>query len=76
MDTGRGEFAEVSPEVARELAEKEMRDLREAMSGKPNDPLNVPRLFSVGQVLELNGSRFKVHKIAKRRLILKLLADE
>lgn len=60
MDTGRGEFTPVSDTVAKTLKD-ELKD--------------ASRVFTIGQVVEVNGSRFKVVKIAKKRLNLKLLAD-
>ena len=65
MDDGRGNFAPLSEGVVKDL-KKVMRD----------EARNLPRVFTIGQVVEVNGSRFTVAKIARRRLILKLMPDE
>ena len=61
MDTGRGNFAPISEEKAKEF------DLFKNAEGK-----SMP-YFRVGEEVELKGSRFTVHSIKPKRLILKLL---
>lgn len=74
MDTGRGVFEPLTEEIERDLR-KAIRDT-ELKEGKQSDPVMLPRVFCVGQEVEVNGSHFRVVKIAKRRLVLKLLADK
>jgi hypothetical protein len=81
MDAGDGAFEPITAEqeaALREAQEHELRAIRKAMgeaTASAEQSRDLPRVFSIGQQFELNGSRLKVAKIAKRRLILKLLAD-
>lgn len=76
MDDGRGRFVPLSDEEVEErrkaLAALSERGKMVPTGGASRD---LPRVFTVGQRVDVNGSRFRVAKIAKRRLILKLLAD-
>ena len=60
MDTGSGEFKKISDEEF----EKQME--------KPILPRK-PMVFRVGEILEIRGSRFRVEKIQRKKIILKLL---
>ena len=35
--------------------------------------LEEPRVFKVGEILEIRGSRLRIQKISQRRIIMKLL---
>ena len=61
MDTGRGSFTEISKEKAVE------------MDGYKNEHGESMPYFAVNQVVELKGSKFRVHRIKRNGLILKLL---
>ena len=58
MDTGQGKFEEI-PNYIYDQAEKEF----------PMDSM----AFKVGELLEIKGSKFKVHAIRPKKMILKLL---
>ena len=61
MDTGRGDFAEISEQRYKELQQN----------------YAASRVFTVGEIVKLKGSRFKITKIETRgRLKLKLLPDK
>ena len=62
MDTGRGNFAEIS-----EFRAKQIKDVF-AMQGR-----DLSGIFTKGEILELKGSRFRVEKIKTRSLRLLLL---
>lgn len=62
MDTGCGKFAKISDLLAKNLKEKVGRELC--------------RVFAVGEILEIKGSKFRVEKIKTRSLRLLLLPDE
>lgn len=76
MDDGRGRFVPLTEEEVEERR-KALDALTKATRMVPTggESRDLPRIFRIGQTCELNGSRFRVAKIAKRRLILKLLAD-
>jgi len=65
MDTGKGYFNQLSAEEYNDI-------MNEVPVGKRH---KIPRVFSVGEELEIKGSRFKVHRIGPKKLILKLLPD-
>lgn len=62
MDAGRGSFLPVSDEVAK-------LDRRYI-------PIELSRVFEVGEVLTIRSSRFRVERIKTRGLRLLLLPDE
>ena len=61
MDTGRGEFAQISKEKAVEFD-----------SYKNEKGQSMP-YFAEGQTVELKGSKFTIHSIKRNKIILKLL---
>ena len=64
MDTGLGEFASISKNVAREFLTDNGYDMTKS------------RIFVEGEEVKLKGSRFKIEKIKKRTLRLLLLPDQ
>lgn len=62
MDTGEGHFRSIEDQ---EHADKLMEEFR-----------NHGGIFGVGEVVELRGSKFRVRKITKKDLILRLLPKE
>lgn len=58
MDAGHGAFIPLAEPIAADL-----QQLAET----------VPHLFRIGQEVTVNGSRFRVQKIARKRLVLRLL---
>lgn len=56
MDTGLGEFKQISLDELQEQIKK-----------------SNPMVFKVGEILEIRGSRFRVEKIQRKKMILKLL---
>ncbi len=67
MDTGRGHFE--SADSVEEL-EKKLRELNKKIT--PPDR-GEPHIFSVGDEIEIHGSRFRVTKITYRTMKLLLL---
>lgn len=57
MDTGTGEFKKISNEEFEKQIKKQEKSL----------------VFRIGEVLEIRGSRFRVEKIQRKKMILKLL---
>lgn len=76
MDTGKGFF--IAGESAKELAQKLSR-LGELTSGVNAVAEMQGRLaasdgvFRVGEIIELRGSRFRIHSITPKKMILRLL---
>jgi len=62
MDDGLGKFIPISKKLAELFYEN-----------IPN--LHKSRVFTIGEVVEIKGSKFKVEKIKKRTLRLLLLPD-
>lgn len=60
MDTGSGEFKKISNEKFEEQIKKPILPRK-------------PMVFKVSEILEIRGSRFRVEKILRRKMILKLL---
>lgn len=58
MDTGRGNFARISPEVAQKYEGVGLRDTG---------------IFRVGEILTIKGSKFRVQSIGRTKMKLKLL---
>lgn len=58
MDTGRGTFARISPEVAKKYEGTGLLD-----SG----------IFHVGEILTIKGSKFRVQSIGRTKMKIKLL---
>ena len=65
MDTGNGEF---------EMLQKERLDA--LLSRQEEMPERAGGIFSVGEQLEIKGSKFKVRKITRKDLVLRLLPRE
>ena len=65
MDTGEGVFAPINEKVFEEI------EALQANAGQRGFGV-----FRVGEVVELKGSRFKVHKIHRNRMMLKLLPKD
>ena len=65
MDSGDGRF---------ERLEQERFDA--LTSGEEEKPERAGGIFSVGEELEIRGSRFKVRKITRKDLVLRLLPRE
>jgi len=62
MDSGMGVFHPVSDEVAK-------LDRRYI-------PIELSRMFEIGEILTIRGSRFRVERIKTRGLRLLLLSDD
>lgn len=62
MDTGEGRFKELEQDTYDEY-----------LSGTLEKPERAGGIFSVGEEIEMRGSRFKVRKITRKDLILRLL---
>lgn len=62
MDTGNAELASVSEKVAKSV------ETMQAATGRV-----VPSIFSVGEILQIKGSRFKVQSIGRKKMKLKIL---
>ena len=62
MDSGMGVFQPVSDEVAK-------LDRRYI-------PIELSRMFEIGEILTIRGSRFRVERIKTRGLRLLLLSDD
>ena len=62
MDTGEGRFQPL-----------DQRIFEAYMSGQKQKPEKAGGIFSVGEELEIKGSRFMVRKITRKDLILRLL---
>ena len=62
MDSGNGKF---------EMLQQER--LNALLSGQEEKPERAGGIFSVGEKLEIKGSQFKVKKITRKDLILRLL---
>lgn len=58
MDTGRGNFARISPEVAQKYEETGLLDTG---------------IFRVGEILTIKGSKFRIQSIGRTKMKLKLL---
>jgi len=65
MDTGDGRF---------EMLELERYD--KLLRGEEEMPERAGGIFSVGEQLEIKGSKFKVKKITRKDLVLRLLPRE
>ena len=65
MDTGKGYF--------RTLNDHDSKVIEQELKAGVTTQL---KTFWKGQVIECNGSRFRVHELKRNRLILKLLKDE
>ena len=63
MDSGNGNF---------ERLDRERFDA--LLSGEEEKPERAGGIFSVGEKLEIRGSQFRVKKITKKDLILRLLS--
>ena len=61
MDTGKGRF---------EMLEQEKANAY--LSGEEEKPKRTWGIFSVGEELEIRGSKFRVRKITRKDLILRL----
>jgi len=61
MDTGSGEFRKISDKEFEERMEK---------------PKSEQLVFRVGETLDIRGSRFRVEKIIRKKIILKLLPQK
>jgi len=61
MDSGKGYFTDVPDEKSPYL------------EGAISESKNVPGIFYVGQILKINGSRFRLRKIKPREIILRVL---
>lgn len=61
MDTGRGEFAEITPEIAMQL-----KQLSETVK-------DAPSVFFVGEEVTIKNSRFRVVALGDQFMKLKLL---
>lgn len=62
MDSGNGNFEKLDRERFGAL-----------LSGEEEKPERAGGIFSVGEELEIKGSRFRVKKITRKDLILRLL---
>lgn len=62
MDSGKGRF---------EMLEEEKANAY--LSGEIEKPERAGGIFKVGEELEIRGSKFRVRKITKKDLILRLL---
>ena len=62
MDTGNGRF---------EMLESER--FNRLISGEEEKPERAGGIFSIGEELEIDGSKFRVRKITRKDLILRLL---
>ena len=61
MDTGLGNFAEVSPTMAELLEQQE-----DTLKGK---------VFRVGEIIKVKESKFRVSNISRHTLSLRLIPD-
>ena len=57
MDTGKGEFTKITPQVANQVRADTMDH----------------GVFTVGEVLLIRGSRFRIQSIGRKKMKLKLL---
>ena len=62
MDSGEGRFEMLRQERANAL-----------LSGEEEMPERAGGIFSVGEELEINGSKFRVRKVTRKDLILRLM---
>ena len=60
MDTGLGKFAPISDIRAKQIISKN---------------LELSRVFQIGEILEIRGSRFRIERVKTRSLRLLLLPD-
>jgi len=60
MDSGTGDFAQVSPKMADLLKEKTMSD----------------QLFQVGETVQVKKSQFTIEEIGQQTLTLRLIPDD
>ena len=64
MDTGKGEFTQLSKKIAERFLTDKGLDMTSS------------RVFTEGEIVRVKGSRFKVERIKRRTLRLLLLPDE
>jgi len=60
MDSGTGDFAQVSPKMADLLKEKTMSD----------------QIFQVGETVQVKKSQFTIEEIGQQTLTLRLIPDD
>jgi len=60
MDTGTGNFSEISPKLADLLKKKTLKD----------------SVFEVGEIVQLKKSQFKINNIGRHTLSLRLIPDD
>jgi len=62
MDSGNGNFEDIDTET-----------MAKYFSGELEKPERAGGIFSTGEEIEIRGSKFKVRKITRKDLILRLL---
>lgn len=65
MDSGHGQFIGITGD--------DTKDQEAAITRLKEEYHNHGGIFKIGDYIELQGSKFKVHKITSKKLILKLL---
>ena len=65
MDTGMGEMAPINEKIAEEIAKMQ------AATGS-----KIPSVFTVGEVLPIKGSLFRIQTIGRKKMQLKILKQK
>jgi len=80
MDTGKGYFEPVDAKTIQSMLERLYGDGHKYKDPTPGELVEMStklsRVFTTGEEVELKGSRFIIHHIDSKRLVLKLLSEE